>query len=179
MKKWVRCSEDNKRSDKHLIEISVYVACRSDIFSAKKQKNKSEQAQARTSILNSFQSFILNVFYALKRKHFIVEDNHTSNRENSDSWYMSFYPTDKDNNILPEHIILFRLSDHSLDDYEDRSRAYNQRIANEHKRMKDKKDQPFWIYNIVVSSEKGDLIFNSYPAAMKYVEQLLDELENQ
>lgn len=102
---------------------------------------------------------------------FEIVDNHASNRKESASYYVSFYPVKEDGSKLNKYMINFRISDHDIPNLGQRSRRYYQNLADKHKRTSGK-HQKFRLYSIIVN----DQTFKTYEDALDYIEKLCENL---
>lgn len=166
MKKVIKSSLDIIPRD-HIIEISVnYIANEnySDIAASKQVLD----GRAR----EEFQTFVENVLSILDQYDFIIEEHHESNRNNSLSHYITFYPTDEDGNILDKYIIFMRLSDHNIAGLRDKSKGYHKNMAKKHRRS-DRKRQKYTFEKIIIRN-RG---FPSYFAAIDHLYDMFDSME--
>lgn len=131
----------------------------------------SDDSKVQTK-MEMFQDFIVFVGDTLVNHGFEIVEESWSNRKGSRSYYFHFYPSDTNNNVLVEFMIIFRVADHFLSDGMQRSQNYRHQLAQKHKNSEDKY-QKIRFKQILV----GDRRFQSYADAKKEIERICNELE--
>lgn len=118
-----------------------------------------------------FEEFLINVLGVLDVNDFIIEDHHWSNRRNSLSYYISFYPTDAEGNVLDKYIINLRISTHWIKDSYNRYLQYNKSVAKKYKRSSGRY-QKFLFKSVVVRGNE----MPDYAQAVEYLYSIADKL---
>lgn len=161
----------------HIIEIVINYSVISeslDIAASKiVGKSSSSLDEDFESLKERFHTFALNVSNYVTDHDFIIEDEHPSNRNNSLSYYITFYPTDEDGNVRDKHLIFLRLSDHNINNLSDRSRKYHKNTANKFKRSQDK-NQRYIFENIVVNGHTC----KTFASALDTIYDILDDMQD-
>lgn len=119
-----------------------------------------------------FWSFVESVLGAVEQRNFVIEDKHKSNRQDSLSYYITFYPTDENDEILDKFCIFLRLSNHSIQHLNQKSRRYHQSQAKKFKRS-DSKYQNFMSVNVSIDGK----VWSNYGDALDYLCNKFDNME--
>lgn len=169
MKRYIK---DSKNESINEIIIDVQYLYLYEAIAASK-----EHINSRIEI-REFRDFVNSVNGSLHQRNFIVEDAHRSDRDEkySLSYYISFYLVDENKEIIDKFIIHLRLSNHDIEDFDERSRKYHQTMAERYKRSNNRY-QMYRAINIVVDTKENSSEFNSYGSALEYLNNLFDSME--
>lgn len=121
----------------------------------------------------NFTDFIEDVFDELHYYDCAITGCGWSNVPNSMSYYIHFYPSDKNGEFLTTFLINMRLSDHQERNYAGRSRCFHDSYAEAH-HWSDEEKQRHLSYSVAVDGR----MFKSYFAARQYIHQLLKHLQD-
>lgn len=155
--------EDEYYKDK-LVAYSVY---------ASRKKNNSLFLKEDGQV--EFNTFVDNVLGIITSSDFDIVKTESSNRKNSLSYYISFYPVDNDGNELTKYLIHLRISSHFDDNTEEKRekrRKYYYNLSQEYK--KSDKNKQYYRFLDVVINKKTKL--NSPDKALDFVEYLCEQL---
>lgn len=97
------------------------------VASSKKSKSSNRRSNPHSN-KSTFGQFCNQIYSMVRNKQFRIASHNFSNRNNSVSYYIYFYPTDSDGNEIND-LIAIRISNHLIPDWKYDSEAHRKQIA--------------------------------------------------
>ena len=159
------------RNVSNMLKIDVYVV-----------SDKSYEVAAASSSFNfdqildpqskaQWNNFIDNLLAMIDQYEFELVDHHSSNRPDSLSHYISFYPVNEDGELLSRFMITARISDHDIPNLDQRSKMYYKNLANRNRRDFHSRNQRYRLYTIIVNNKT----YSMYSEALDDIDKLFQE----
>lgn len=120
-------------------------------------------------VKGSWDAFLVNIENVLRKNRFEILESHESNRPESLSQYYAIYPSDSDNRVKYEIMIVLRVSDHYLPRGVNNGNSYYEEYAQEHKVPENKSYQEWEFEQVTVNGQYS----NSYVRAIRQIKQLV------
>lgn len=173
MKRLLRVTASNSnKSNVKIIEIEFYVNVE-QITSANSARNSNSKENKLNTYKKIFKAFVDNAIRLMKEKHSKIVDIHQSNRARSNSWYVSMYPANAEGEVKSKYLFIFRFSDHSISNFEERSAKYRDELAQANK-LSEQSKQLNIPFEIVVRKDNNENHFKSFAEALDYVNTILE-----
>lgn len=173
LRRSLRVTASNSNNSKvEIIEIE-FCANVTQITSADSAGDSTPKEDKLSTYKKIFNAFVDNAIRLMKEKHSKIVDIHQSNRARSNSWYVSMYSANAKVEVKSKYLLIFRFSDHSISNFEERSAKYRDELAQANK-LSEQSKQLNIPFEIVVRKDNNENHFKSFAEALDYVNTILE-----
>lgn len=173
MKRLLRVTASNSNnSNVEIIEIEFYANVEK-ITSAKSVRKSKLNENKLNTYKKVFKAFVDNAIRLMKEKHSKIVDIHQSNRARSKSWYVAMYPANAEGEVKSKYLFIFRFSDHSISNFEERSAKYRDALAQANK-LSEQSNQLNIPFAIIVRKDNNENHFKSFSEALDFINTILE-----
>lgn len=173
MKRLLRVTASNSnKSNVEIIEIEFYANVEQPT-NVNSDKGSSPKEHKQSTYKRIFKAFVDNAIRLMKEKHSKIVDIHQSNRARSNSWYVSMHPANAKGEVKSKYLFIFRFSDHSISNFEERSAKYRDELAQANK-LSEQSKQLNIPFEIVVRKDNNENHFKSFAEALDFLKTLLE-----
>lgn len=173
MKRLLRVTASNSNnSNVEIIEIE-FRANVEQITSAKSARDSKPKENKLITYKRIFKAFVDNAIRLMKEKQSKIVDIHQSNRARSNSWYVAMYPANSKGEVKSKYLFIFRFSDHSISNFEERSAKYRDALAQANK-LSEQSNQLNIPFDIVVRKDNNENHFKSFAEALDFLRTILE-----